>query len=50
MVAALQKAMTENPDRAKDYAQLLCDQALLMADLPLADPVAYTDLVCRLLG
>ena len=50
MVAALQKAMTENPDRAKDYAQLLFDQALLMADLPLADPVAYTDLVCRLLG
>ena len=49
MVAALQKAMTENPDRAKDYAQLLFDQALLMADLPLADPVAYTDLVCRLL-
>ena len=50
MVAALQKSMTENPDRAKDYAQLLFDQALLMADLPLADPVAYTDLVCRLLG
>ena len=50
MVTALQKAMTENPDRAKDYAQLLFDQALLMADLPLADPVAYTDLVCRLLG
>ena len=50
MVTALQKAMTENPDRAKDYAQLLFDQALLMADLPLADPVAYTDLVCRMLG
>ena len=50
MLSALQKAMTENPDRAKDYAQLLFDQALLMADLPLADPVAYTDLVCRLLG
>ena len=48
-VQALQKAMTEDPLKAKDYAQLLCCQAMLMADLPLADPVAYTDLVCRLM-
>ena len=48
-VKALQKAMTEDPLKAKDYAQLLCCQAQLMADLPLADPVAYTDLVCRLM-
>ena len=45
----MQKAMTEDPLKAKDYAQLLCCQAMLMADLPLADPVAYTDLVCRLM-
>jgi len=48
-VKAMQKAMTEDPLKAKDYAQLLCCQAMLMADLPLADPVAYTDLVCRLM-
>ena len=48
-VKALQRAMTEDPLKAKDYAQLLCCQAMLMADLPLADPVAYTDLVCRLM-
>ena len=48
-VQALQNAMTEDPLKAKDYAQLLCCQAMLMADLPLADPVAYTDLVCRLM-
>lgn len=50
MFAAVQSQMTEDPDRAKDLAQLLYDQALLMAELPLEDPVAYTDLVCRLLG
>ena len=48
-VQALQRAMTEDPLKAKDYAQLLCCQAMLMADLPLTDPVAYTDLVCRLM-
>ena len=48
-VQALQNAMTEDPLKAKDYAQLLCCQAMLMADLPLEDPVAYTDLVCRLM-
>jgi len=48
-VLALQKAMTENPLKAKDYAQLLCCQAQLMADLPLEDPAAYTELVCKLM-
>ena len=48
-VKAMEKAMTEDPVKAKDYAQLLCYQAQLMADLPLEDPVAYTDLVCKLM-
>jgi len=48
-VKALQKAMTEDPVKAKDYAKLLCCQALLMADLPLEDPAEYTELVCRLM-
>ena len=48
-VQALQRAMTEDPVRAKDYALLLMYQAQLMADLPIDDPTAYTELVCKLM-
>ena len=48
-VKALQTAMTSDPLKAKDYAQLLYCQALLMAELPLEDPMAYTELVCKLM-
>ena len=48
-VKALQAAMTADPVKAKDYAQLLCYQAQLMAELPLDDPYAYTELVCKLM-
>ena len=48
-VMAMQKAMTEDPLKAKDYAQLLCYQAQLMAQLPIEDPFAYTELVCKLM-
>ena len=48
-VKALQAAMTADPVKAKDYAQLLCYQAQLMAELPLEDPYAYTELVCKLI-
>ena len=47
-VKQLQSIMTEDPVKAKDLAQLLCYQAQLMAQLPIDDPYAYTDLVCRL--
>ena len=46
-VKAMECAMTADPVKAKDYAQLLLCQALLMADLPLEDPAAYTELVCK---
>jgi molecular chaperone HtpG len=49
VVKAMEKAMTEDPLKAKDYAQLLYCQALLMAELPLDDPMAYTELVCKLI-
>ncbi len=49
-VKTLRACMAENPDKAKKYAELLCCQAQLMADLPLEDPVAYTDLVCSLMN
>ena len=48
-VKALHSAMTEDPLKAKDYAQLLMYLAQLMADLPIDDPVAYTELVCKLM-
>ena len=48
-VKAMVTAMTEDPLKAKDYALLLMYQAQLMAELPLEDPVAYTELVCKLM-
>ena len=48
-VKAMQRLMTEDPVKAKDYAQLLCYQAQLMAELPVEDPFAYTELVCKLM-
>ena len=46
---ALETAVTEDPEKAKKYAQLLLAQAQLIAGLPLEDPSAYTDLVCELM-
>ncbi len=47
-VKQLVELMTADPVKAKDYAQLLCYQAQLMAQLPIEDPYAYTELVCKL--
>ncbi len=48
--AALKGAL-DSGDRelAAKYAKLLYSQALLIANLPLEDPVEYTDLVCSLM-
>ena len=48
-VQILEKTMATDPVLAKDYAAILYAQALLMAELPLPDPAAYTELVCRLM-
>lgn len=48
-VKAMQDAVTSDPEKAEDYAKLLYAQAVLMADLPLEDPVEYTNLVCKLM-
>ena len=48
-VKAMRMAMTEDPDKARDYTKLLYGQAQLMAELPLEDPVGYTELVCKLM-
>ena len=48
-VKAMEIAMAQEPEKAKAYAKLLYSQALLMADLPLENPMEYTALVCKLM-
>ena len=48
-VKAMEKAMVGDTQKAKEYAQLLYGQALLMADLPLEDPAEFGRLVCKLM-
>ncbi|MCD8211541.1 MAG: molecular chaperone HtpG, partial [Oscillospiraceae bacterium] len=47
--AALCQAVEEDKEKAAKYAELLYDQALLMAELPLDDPAEYTRMVCSLM-
>ncbi|WP_325213656.1 molecular chaperone HtpG [Oscillibacter sp.] len=47
---ALEAAVEADPEKAKTYAALLYNQALLIAGLPLEDPSGYTDLVCGLMN
>ena len=44
----LESVRAADPELAKKYAEVLYNQALLIAGLPLADPSGYTDLVCSL--
>lgn len=48
-VRSLGEALTADPEKARKYAELLYCQGLLMANLPLEDATAYTDLVCDLM-
>ena len=48
-VKALEEASRNDPVKAADYAKLLYAQAQLLAELPLEDPAAYTELVCKLM-
>ena len=45
---ALETARVLDPERAKKYAEILYNQALLIAGLPIENPSAYTDLLCSL--
>ena len=47
--AALRTAVESDKEKARRYAQLLYNQALLIAGLPLEDPAGYTELVCSLM-
>ena len=46
--AALEAARADDPEKAKKYAQVLMNQAKLIAGLPIDDPSGYTDLLCSL--
>ena len=46
-VKALQEAVESDADKAEKYAKLFYYQGLMMAGLPIEDPVAYSDLVCE---
>ena len=45
---ALENARFSDPDKAKKYAQVLLNQAKLIAGLPIEDPSSYTDLLVSL--
>ena len=46
---ALCKAYEEDKEKAAAYVEVLYNQALLIADLPLPDPARYAELVCGLM-
>lgn len=49
--AALKAALDSGEkEKAAKYVQILHNQALLMAGLPIDDPTAYTELVCSLMN
>ena len=43
---ALDRARLDDPERAKKMCEVLFNQALLIAGLPIDDPSGYTDVVC----
>ncbi|MBQ6314986.1 MAG: molecular chaperone HtpG [Mogibacterium sp.] len=43
---ALDRARQDDPERAKKMCEVLLNQALLIAGLPIEDPSGYTDIVC----
>ncbi len=46
---ALETARVADPEKAKQYAEILYNQAKLIAGLPIENPSAYTDLICSLM-
>lgn len=46
--AALESARKTDPEKAKKYAEILYQQACLIAGLPIENPSDYTDLLCSL--
>lgn len=45
----LQSLYESDKDKLKDYANILYTQALLIEGMPIDDPVAYSNMVCRIM-
>ena len=45
----MQELYANDKDKLKDYANILYTQALLIEGMPIDDPVAYSNLVCKLM-
>ena len=45
---AFEAARVTDPEKAKKYAEILYNQAVLIAGMPIEDPSSYTDLLCSL--
>ena len=45
---ALDRARIDDPERAKKMCEILYNQSLMIAGLPVQDPSAYTDIICSL--
>jgi molecular chaperone HtpG len=50
MFGALEDAYGNDRDKAKTYAEILYNQALLIAGFSIEDPVAFSNMVCGLMG
>lgn len=48
--AALKRLSESDKDRAKTYASLLYQQALLIEGMPIDDPVAFSNAICNLMA
>ncbi|MCI9596305.1 MAG: molecular chaperone HtpG [Firmicutes bacterium] len=50
VLEALNKIYKDDKEAVKEYAGLLYDQALLIEGLPVEDPVAFSNAVCKLIA
>ena len=46
---ALKKLFASDAEQVKEYAKLLYDQALLIEGMPIEDPVAFSESICKLM-
>ncbi len=49
MFKALQKLAESDKEKLKAYSEILYTQALLIEGMPIEDPLAYSELVCKLM-
>ena len=45
----LQRLLTDDPEKLKQYTDLLYQQALLIEGMPIEDPAALSKMICDLM-